>query len=244
VALNTNRIRQTRFIVSAIVIALCLLAVFVLFLRDIEPSNWREELLFQYFPLLALPATFIYLILLAFRVHKLEHAVVEASFYDSLTHTLKFMPLIKKATKAYKDTDLADSPVSVVCISIDRLEAIKEEYGEAAVNAVLREFGGTLIGATRENDLVGNYEKNIFIAVAMQTGKDYAESVAARFQELAHADVVLNDDEEIRYSISVGYSCSDQGDQPPDFDTLFEHAKNTLNTAQAQGPATILGWSP
>jgi len=240
VAVNTNRVFKARLFVSVIVIVLCLFSISVLYLRDINANNWYEQLLTQYFPVLVIPAACIYLAILAFRVHKLEHRVTEAGFYDALTHTLKTMPLIEKAKKIYKETDLSESPISILCMGLDHVSAIEQEYGEEAARAVLREFGGTIIGATRENDLVGRYEDNIFIAVVMNTGAKYALQVVQRFQELAHADVLLVDEDEIRYSICVGCSSSDQDTETPDFDQLLDQAKSALSKAAQEGPASVV----
>lgn len=242
-AVDTSRIFKARLFVSVIVIILCLFSISILFLRDINASNWYEHLLTHYFPVLVIPAVCIYLVILVLRVHKLEHGVTEAGYYDSLTHTLKTMPLIDKAKKIYKETDLAKSPISILCMGIDRVSAIEQEYGEDAARAVLREFGGTIIGATRENDLVGRHEENIFIAVVMDTGANYAPKVVERFQELAHADVLLVDDNEIRYSICVGCSSSDLSEEAPDFEQLLEQANIALSNAKQEGPATIVHWA-
>lgn len=238
-AININRVRKARLFVSVIVIALCLFSISILFLREINASNGYEQLLIQYFPVLVIPATCIYLIILALRIHKLEHKVTEASFYDPLTHTLKNMHLIKKARKAYQTTNLAESPISILCIGIDRVSAIENEYGEDAARAVLREFGGTLIGATREHDFVGKYQENVFVAVVMNTGQAHSHQVVQRFQELAHADVLLAGDREVRYSVCVGYSSSDQEGDTPTFDSLLEQAKSALVAAKEEGPGTI-----
>lgn len=240
---DANKVFKARLFVSVIVITLCLFSISVLFLRDVDASNWYEELMTQYFPVLVIPAACIYLVILALRVHKLEHRVTEAGFYDALTHTLKTTPLIEKATKIYKATDLAESPITILCMGLDRVSAIEEEYGENAARAVLREFGGTIIGATRENDLVGRHEENIFIAVVMNTGAQYAPQVVQRFQELAHADLVLVDEDEIRYSICVGCSSSDTEEDIPDFDQLLDQAKSALAEAKKEGPATVVHYS-
>ncbi len=121
------------------------------------------------------------------------------------------------------------------------MSAIADEYGQDAADAVLREFGGTVIGATREKDLIGR-DQNCFITVVLNTPSEYTLPVVARFQELAHSDVVLNEDNEVRYSISVGYASSDQSEEVPEFDTLMERAKRALENAKKQGPASIQGW--
>ena len=243
-ALNTNRVFKARLFVSVIVIVLCLFSISILFLRDIDASNWYEELLTQYFPVLVIPSACLYLVILALRVHKLEHKVTEAGFFDPLTHTLKTMPLIEKAKKTYKTADLKESPISILCMGLDHVSAIEQEYGEEAARAALREFGGTIIGATRENDLVGRLEDNVFVAIVMNTGSTYAAQVVQRFQELAHADVLLVGENEIRYSICVGCSSSDQqADDIPDFEQLLDQAKSALSSAQEEGPATIVYWA-
>lgn len=241
-AIYINKVLQARLFTVLIVVILSLLATAVLLLRDINASNWQEEILTQYFPMLVIPAACIYLIILAMRVHKLEHAVTVAGYFDSLTHTLKTKPLLKQAEKVYKSTNLKDRPISVLCLGVDRVSAIEDEYGEEAAKAVLREFGGTIIGATREDDLIGRYEENIFIAVVMNTPNEYALPVVARFQELAHADVVLVDDAEVRYSVCVGYASSNQKDEAPDFNTLFKQALSALESAKKEGPASVQGW--
>lgn len=239
---NKQQITQARLFVSLIVIILCLFVTAILLLRDISADSWHEELFAFYFPLLVLPATCIYLIALAYRVHRLEQQVANAHSYDPLTHTLKAIPLLEQAKKIYQATDLANEPISILCMEVDCVSAIAEEYGQEAADAVLREFGGTVIGATREKDLIGRADNDCFIAFVMNTPSEYTLPVVARFQELAHADVVLNDDQEIRYSISVGYASSDQGKDTPEFDTLLERAKSALAKAKKEGPASIQGW--
>lgn len=121
-------------------------------------------------------------------------------------------------------------------MEVDRVSAIADEYGQDAADAVLREFGGTVIGATREKDLIGR-DQNCFITVVLNSPSEYTLPVFARFQELVHSDVVLNEDNEVRYSISVGYASSDQSEEVPEFDTLMERAKRALENAKKQGPA-------
>lgn len=237
-----QQVTQARLFVSLIVIILCLFVTAILLLRDITADNWQEELFTFYFPMLVLPATCIYLIVLAIRVHKLEQKVAVSNSYDPLTHTLKADPLLDQAKKIYQATELANEPISILCMEVDCVSAIAEEYGQEAADAVLREFGGTVIGATREKDLIGRTDSDCFVAFVMNTPSEYTLPVVARFQELAHADVVLNDDSEIRYSISVGYASSDQSEETPGFDTLFERAKAALKKAREEGPASIQGW--
>ncbi|MFX4228437.1 MAG: GGDEF domain-containing protein [Porticoccaceae bacterium] len=241
-AQQRQNVTQARLFTSLIVITLCLFVTAVLLLRDITADNWQEELLTFYFPIFVLPATCIYLITLAIRVHNLEQQVAIINSYDPLTHTLKSTTLLEQAKKIYQGTDLAKEPISILCMEVDRVEAIVEEYGQEAADAVLREFGGTIIGATREKDLIGRLGEDSFIAVVLNTPSDYTLPVVARFQELAHADVVLNDDKEVRYSISVGFASSDQTEAPAKFDTLLERAKSALENAKKEGPASVQGW--
>ena len=234
-------ITQARLFTSLVVITLCLFVTAIVLLRDINSDNWQEELFTFYFPMLVLPATCIYLISLAIRVHRLEQRVAIANSYDPLTHTLKPSPLLDQAKKIYQTTELSDQPISILCMEVDRVAAITEEYGQDAADAVLREFGGTVIGATREKDLIGR-EQDCFITVVLNTPAEYTLPVVTRFQELAHSDVVLNESNEVRYSISVGYASSDQSEELPEFDTLLNRAKSALENAKKQGPASIQGW--
>lgn len=242
-AIDSNRVIKARVFVSVIVVVLCLFSIAVLFLRDINASNWYEELLTQYFPVLVIPAACIYLLILAFRVHRLEDRVAVASAFDPLTHTLKNVSLVEKAKRIYEQTDLAEAPISILCMELDRISAIEQEYGETAARAVLREFGGTVIGATREDDLVGRYEDTMFVAIIMNTGQQYAPQVVQRFQELAHADVLLVEDAEVRYSICVGCSSSDSTEPAPEFDQLMAQARSALSSAKQEGPATVVHYS-
>jgi len=121
------------------------------------------------------------------------------------------------------------------------VSAIADEYGQDAADAVLREFGGTVIGATGEKELISR-NQNCFINVVLNTPSEYTLPVVARFQGLAHSDVVLNEDNEVRYSISVGYASYDQSEEFPEFDTLMDRAKTTLENAKKQGTASIQGW--
>lgn len=242
VAQQRQNVTRARLFSSLIVIALCLFVTAILLLRNSAAEHWQAELFTFYFPLLVLPATCIYLIVLAIRVHKLEQQVATVNSYDPLTHTLKSTTLLEQAKKTYQRTDLGREPVSILCMEIDRVAAIVEEYGQEAADAVLREFGGTIIGATREKDLIGRLGEDCFIAVVLKTPSEYALPVVARFQELAHADVVLNEDREIRYSISVGFASSDQTEAPAEFDTLLQRAKSALENAKKEGPASVQGW--
>ncbi|MEQ9208287.1 MAG: hypothetical protein RLN96_00375, partial [Pseudomonadales bacterium] len=114
-AQQRQNVTQARLFTSLIVITLCLFVTAVLLLRDITADNWQEELLTFYFPIFVLPATCIYLITLAIRVHNLEQQVAIINSYDPLTHTLKSTTLLEQAKKIYQGTDLAKEPISILC---------------------------------------------------------------------------------------------------------------------------------
>ena len=242
---NEADVAPARIRIVLIILALVVVSAMALYLiPQAELENWYAKVLLLYLPMVLVPAGCAATGYLVINMYRLDYqSYVKRSSYDGLTHTLGEIAFRHQSQDALKQAVDEGKPVSLLLIKIDHLPAIVDSYGPPAADAVLREFGGTLIGSTREADIVGRYKNDMFVALILDTGSSYLPQVVERIQELAHADLVLADDQEIRYSISIGYCSTDDDDKPTDFDLLGLRSFSALREAEKEGDGSTRGWT-
>jgi diguanylate cyclase (GGDEF)-like protein len=123
-------------------------------------------------------------------------------------------------------------PLSIVCVSIDRLRGIQDLLGRAAVDRLVRNVGETVGSLIRTSDIVVRLDDDRVIAVlprapgkgALEVAKKICLAVAANTQ--SNCDITS-----VTVSIGVATfpSCADN------VISLFSAADDALERAQSQG---------
>jgi diguanylate cyclase (GGDEF)-like protein len=122
--------------------------------------------------------------------------------------------------------------LSLVCVSIDRLGAIQELLGRAAVDRLVESVGETVATLIRASDIVARLDDDRVIAVLPRAPGGGALHVAQRICQ-AVAEKTLGDSEIPRVTVSVGVACFPLCAE--DVFSLFDAADEALERAQSQG---------
>ena len=123
-------------------------------------------------------------------------------------------------------------PFSVVCVGIDKLDAIKGRYGAGAVSAVIRAVGQTLENSLRPTDVIGRWGENEFLVVLMECGIQEVPRVGERLRKMASQCEVQWWGDHIHVTVSLGGTSAKDGDS---VEGLVLRTENALRVAAEQG---------
>jgi diguanylate cyclase (GGDEF)-like protein len=122
-----------------------------------------------------------------------------------------------------------EQPLAVLCVDVDRREAIRERHGEASGHAALRTLAKTLRAMFRESDVVARAESG-FLILLPHTPKRAAVSVAERIRQRART-IAVNAGPPITVSIGVAEAPRDSSTG----EELLAAARRALDEAKRGG---------
>jgi diguanylate cyclase (GGDEF)-like protein len=154
----------------------------------------------------ATAVSFALLLLLTWRITRMEKEIRDLSLRDELTglHNLRgFQVLAEQALRLAQRSQL---PLSVLFIDLDNLKEINDSLGHGTGSAILVETGELIKGIFRESDIVGRIGGDEF-AVVCQCDK---VAMAIACGRLVDASVARNSGAGRRFpfSFSMGYVTS------------------------------------
>lgn len=133
-------------------------------------------------------------------------------------------------------------PSSLVMFDIDHFKKVNDTYGHQAGDEVIRTTASLLREAIRVTDIAGRYGGEEFGIILINTGVESAMVLAERLREKVEAATVVHEQQQIRYTISLGLAevrtdmkdhsewlaCSDQA--------LYEAKRSGRNQARSADP--------
>lgn len=98
-------------------------------------------------------------------------------------------------------------PTSLVMVDADHFKAVNDTYGHEIGNQALQHLADILRNEVRTTDIVCRYGGEEFAIIFPETHLNFAVKVADRIrQEIADTPVALEDEGEIRVTVSMGAS--------------------------------------
>jgi diguanylate cyclase (GGDEF)-like protein/PAS domain S-box-containing protein len=123
-------------------------------------------------------------------------------------------------------------PFSILCIGIDKLEAIKARLGAGAVSAMIRAIGQTLENGLRPTDVIGRWMENEFLVMLMECGHHEIGKVGERLRKMANQCEVEWWGDQLRATISAGGTSAKEGDTA---EGIVSRAESGLRMSGEQG---------
>jgi len=93
---------------------------------------------------------------------------------------------------------------SMLMFDIDHFKKVNDNYGHPTGDEVIRRTAATLKQNLREIDVAGRYGGEEFAVVLLDTDVDGAKVVAERLRKAIEALTVCHDDQEVKFTISLG----------------------------------------
>jgi diguanylate cyclase (GGDEF)-like protein len=122
---------------------------------------------------------------------------------------------------------------SLVIFDIDHFKQVNDSYGHQAGDEVIRVTAQKLVETHRNTDISGRYGGEEFVAILVNTDKDGALYFAERLRKKIEQLTVKHDQQDIRYTISLGIA--EFNKELQNYQQWIEHADLALYEAKHSG---------
>lgn len=176
--------------------------------------------------------------LLRYERLRAEHEVVAREFdLDPLTGTAARRALDRRMSLLAARPPAEDSSICVAVIDLDRFKTVNDSFGHQAGDLVLRHVGAALLGSLRDEDLVGRFGGDEFVAL-LDAEPD--EGIAAADRMLRSVRAVRWPEElTLTPSISIGLAVTGPGTT---LDQALSRADEAMYVAKRSGGDRVTVW--
>ena len=98
------------------------------------------------------------------------------------------------------------NPCTLVMFDIDHFKKVNDTYGHQAGDEVIRVTSRLLTECKRATDIAGRYGGEEFTVILVDTNSENSLIFAERLRKKIEATSVMHDDQEIKFTISLGLS--------------------------------------
>ncbi len=159
--------------------------------------------------------------------------LMQLAVEDSLTGLPNRRRTAQLASDALAAAEVAQRPLTVALIDLDRFKAINDRGGHAAGDLVLKEFARVGRECIRSSDIFGRWGGEEFLLVLPDTTLDTALASVDRLRALASAITLPRVCEELRVTLSAGLASS--GADVRTLDEIIARADAALYEAKHDG---------
>ena len=165
--------------------------------------------------------------------HRYSERLGRLTLMDGLTGVLNRVGMERMGERVLMRARQNQRSVSLVMVDADFFKAINDTYGHPAGDQVLIHLAGVLAAQVRPGDLVIRYGGEEFVLILDGSNLDAARFVAERLRRLMEESNVASGAGAIRYTVSIGVSCSDEAGYT--LDHLITKADAALYRAKQEG---------
>lgn len=152
---------------------------------------------------------------------------------DPLTSVYNRRYFEEEVKKQIVKAKSSNQPYSILMLDADFFKKVNDTYGHKTGDKVLIELAAKAERALRDKDIVARYGGEEFIIFLPEINSLQAFKVADRLRQSISSIVVYSDDnQEVKFTVSVGVSSSEISDN---VDTLVKTADEALYRAKQNG---------
>jgi diguanylate cyclase len=137
---------------------------------------------------------------------------------------------LTNAFKEFKQTGL--SPGIMMC-DVDHFKGINDKYGHSAGDMALAEFVNVMKGTLRSTDKIIRWGGDEFIIILYGMEERHVLDFGSKFLTSVSSLKILDHQEEIRITVSIGFSFFKEGDE--DFHGALRRADEALYKSKSEG---------
>lgn len=183
-------------------------------------------------PVLMASPIVAYLLELLRRLAAAKGEIEELARRDGLTGLLNRRAFFELARAALDRAGEQPGPLTLLVLDADHFKLINDGHGHAAGDDALKLIAATLLGATRQYDLVGRIGGEEFAVLLRGAAPDEASLVAERIVSAVRLADFRRAGRPVPLSVSVGIAVLEPG---LDLDRLFARADAALYAAKRAG---------
>ncbi|MGE5596012.1 MAG: diguanylate cyclase [Hyphomicrobiales bacterium] len=152
------------------------------------------------------------------RLNALVRTLNHVAQHDQLTGMLYRGSAIEAAEAAILSAGLDNTSFGVALFDLDHFKSVNDSYGHLVGDEVLAALAGVLRSAARQDDIVGRFGGEEFIAFLPGAGIEAVRNFAERVRvAVSNASITVGDAADIAVTVSAGVSA-----MPGGADTLEE----------------------
>ena len=106
----------------------------------------------------------------------------------------------------YKRDKRTESPSALIILDIDNFKKVNDIYGHSAGDEVIKALAGIIKKTIRETDIAGRYGGEEFAIILPDTPVANVEFVAERIRRFVEKCIVVYDEVNISFTVSIGVS--------------------------------------
>jgi len=126
---------------------------------------------------------------------------------------------------------------SILMMDIDFFKKINDTYGHLVGDMALKEMAKSVKSLIRKSDLCGRFGGEEFLLILPNTDLAGAIIVANRINEKVKNNVFVHEDQEVKFTVSIGVTTMQDDD---DYCSLVQRADKALYEAKDKGRDTII----
>jgi diguanylate cyclase len=196
---------------SAWILAACLwvyyvgLDVLMWYIEPLQPISSTALLGVHVFNLTVVFSMFSYLALFyVITVTRAHKSLARMATTDSLTGLFNRRHMIALIEKEMARHHRHPSNLTLMLMDIDHFKQINDQYGHDIGDRVLNAVSHSLKSSMREQDFIGRWGGEEFLAVLPETDLDQAAASAERIRKAIQALVIDNDGNKVSVTLSIG----------------------------------------
>lgn len=156
--------------------------------------------------------------------------------HDVLTGAYTRRRVLEILLNEKRRSDRSGASLSVCMMDLDLFKRVNDNLGHHAGDAVLRHFARIAQGELRTIDAIGRFGGEEFLLVLPGTDLQGAQECAERVREQTEAALVVDDDWQVRITVSIGVAQYNAGERIED---LLRRADAALYRAKEAGRNTV-----
>jgi diguanylate cyclase (GGDEF)-like protein len=129
---------------------------------------------------------------------------------------------------------ITQQPYSIMMIDIDNFKDINDTHGHPFGDQVLKAIATELKTSLRPSDAIGRYGGDEFLIILENCPYARAEELSQRILQHNHQLTIINNNDKIKSTVSIGYSATDNIEVDSS-EALLEHADQGLYQAKHSG---------
>ena len=166
--------------------------------------------------------------------------------YDKMTASLEMLATHDSLTGVYNRRTILEllkvacagsrrnmTPLTVMMIDLDDFKSVNDTHGHMEGDGVLQAVSNTMKSVLREQDAIGRYGGEEFLAVLPNTDEAGAEKLAERMRTAVEEAVLQAAGQPLTLTVSIGVASAAQ--TPSSGDLLLRRADNALMGAKRKG---------
>ena len=157
---------------------------------------------------------------------------------DALTGIFNRRALLARGARSYRKARSLRLSLSVLFVDIDHFKKINDDCGHAVGDRALQRVAHLCSESLRDDDFLGRYGGEEFLAVLPGATASDAEQVAERLRQAVEKHVIAVDDVSLKLTVSVGIAEMSAGVES--FDDLLRAADRALYKAKRDGRNRIV----